>query len=306
MRADSREEDVHPEDPGDQRERQQDHREHRQDPEDVVLAVRDDRLVRALERFHDFLVVVQQVPDPLGRVHEVVEVELELLREETLDVPLEQSQRRALRLDDLAVRDDLLLHLGDVGDDLLGAAVLDVVFNRIELVGNLVEDREAVVEEVVEHLVQEPAGSLAEELLAKALVLLDAVEEPRDREQLDVRDRDEVVGAEEKIELTGVQALDVLVVRGKVQDAEEVAIVEVVVDLRPLALREDVLDVEWVPAEALAQCIDRLGIDGWVEVDPGEAVGAELSDAWFRARCDRLGVRARPRPPDAGQAGHRY
>ena len=178
--------------------------------------------------------------------------------------------------------------LGDVGDDLLGAAVLDVVLDRVELVGDLVEDREAVVEQVVQHLVEEPAGSFAEKLLAEALVLLHAVEEARDREQLDVRDRDEVVRAEEEVELAGVQALDVLVVRGKVEDAEEVAVIEVVVDLRPLALRQDVFHVERMPAETLAQSVDRLGIDGWVEMDPGEAVGAELSDAWFRARCGRL------------------
>ena len=47
-------------------------------------------------------------------VDEVVEVELELLRQEALDAPLEQAQRRALRLDDLAVGDDLLLRLRDV------------------------------------------------------------------------------------------------------------------------------------------------------------------------------------------------
>ena len=300
------EEDVHAEDSRDQRQRQQDHREDRQDPQDVVLSVRDHRFVRALECLHDFLVVVQQVPDALGRIDEVVEVELELLGEEALDVTLEQSQRGALRLDDLAVGDDLLLHLGDVGDDLLGAAILDVVLDRVELVSDLVEDREAVVEEIVQHLVEKAARSLAEELLAEALVLLDAIEEPRYREQLDIRDGDEIVGAEEKVELAGVQTLNVLVVGGEVEDAEEVAIIDVVVDLRPLALRQDVLYVEWVPVEALAQRVDRLGIDGRVEVNPGEAVRAELSDAWFCARGDRLRESARPRPPDAGQAGHQY
>ena len=50
--------------------------------EDVVLAVRDHRLVRRLERLDDLLVVVEQVPDPLGGVDDVVEVELELLRQE--------------------------------------------------------------------------------------------------------------------------------------------------------------------------------------------------------------------------------
>ncbi|MEN3311732.1 MAG: hypothetical protein V7645_1061 [Actinomycetota bacterium] len=199
--------------------------------------MRDHGLVRALERLDDFFVVIEQVPDALRRIDEVVEVELELLGKEALDVPLEQSQGGTLRLDDLAVGDDLLLHLGDVGDDLLRAAILDVVLDRVELVGDLVEDREAVVEEIVQHLVEEAAGSLAEELLAKTLVLLNAIEEPRDRKQLDVRDRDEVVGTEEEVELPGVQALDVLVVRGEVEDAEEIAVVDVVVDLRPLTLR---------------------------------------------------------------------
>ena len=219
----------------------------------VVLPVRDHRLVRALERLDDLLVVVEQVPDALGGVDEVVEVELELLRQEALDVALEQAQRRTLRLDDLAVGDDLLLDLGDVGDDLLGAPVLDVVLDRVELVRDLVEDREAVVEEVVEHLVEQAAGALREELVAQPLVLLQPREQARDRQQLDVRDRDEVVGPEEEVELAGVQPLDVLVVRREVEDAEEVAVVDVVVDLRTLALREDVLDVERVPAEAGAR-----------------------------------------------------
>ena len=81
------------------------------------------------------------------------------------------------------------------------------------------------------------------------------------------------------------------------EDAEQVAVVDVVVDLRPLALREDVLDVERVPAEPLAQLVDRLGVERRIEVNPGEAVGAELSDAWFRARGDRL------REPRAVSAG---
>ncbi len=36
------------------------------------------------------LVVVEEVPDPLCRVDDVVEVQLELLRQEPLDMPLEQ------------------------------------------------------------------------------------------------------------------------------------------------------------------------------------------------------------------------
>ena len=123
---------------------------------------------------------------------------------------------------------------------------------------DLVEDREAVVEEVVEDLVEQPSRAAREELLAEALVVLAAREEPRDREELAVRDRDDVVVADEDVELGGVQPLDRLVEDGEVENGEEVAVVLVVVDLRPLALRDDVLDVERVPAEALGEHLRRL------------------------------------------------
>ena len=190
-------------------------------------------------------------------------------------------------------------------DDLLRPSRLDVVLDPIELVTDLVEDRKAVVVEVVEHFVEEPSGALGEQALPEALVVLAPPEEPRHRVELDVRHRHQVVRAEEEVELGRVQTLDRLVVRGKVEDAEQVALVDIVVDLRALPLRQDVLDVERVPAEARAEIVDRLRIER-LEVDPGEAFGAELSDAWFRARRDRLREAARPRPPDAGQAWHRY
>ena len=41
----------------------------------------------------------------------------------------------------------------------------------VELVPDLVEDREAVVEEVVEHLVQQAARALREQVVAQLLVL---------------------------------------------------------------------------------------------------------------------------------------
>ena len=116
---------------------------------------------------------------------------------------------------------------------------------------DLVEDREAVVEEVVEDVVEEVAGALREELASQLLVALAAAEEPRDGKELDVRERDQEVRAEEDVELGRVQPLDALVVDREVEDDEEVA--RVLVDLRPLALREDVLDVELVEAEALGE-----------------------------------------------------
>ena len=108
--------------------------------------------------------------------------------------------------------------------------------------------------------------------------------------------------ADEDVELGGVQALDGLVVDREVQDAEEV--LGVLVDLRPLALREDVLEVERVPAEALGEG-GRFLLAGIVEVNPGQAVRAELCNARLRACGGVPRLRARSRALDAGKAWHR-
>src|SRR5712692_9090599 len=293
----ARKTDVHPEDARDQRHREEDHADHRQDAQHVVHLVRDDRLVRLLERVDDLLVVVEHVPDSLRSVDDVVEVELELLGQEALGMALEPAQRGALGLVDLAVRDDLLLDVGDVADDLLGAALEHLVLDRVELVPDLVQDREAVVEEVVEDVVEEVAGALAEQARAKCLVLVAALEEAGDGKQLDGRQRDQEVGAEEDVELGGVQALDGLVVDREVEDDEEV--LGVLVDLRPLALREHVLEVERVPAEAKRESL-RLVLARRVQVDPGDAVLAELSEPRLWLRDDLAREAAGPDPLDAG------
>ena len=70
-----------------------------------------------LERLDDLLEVLEHVPDALGRVVDVVEVDLEVLGDVAAGA-LEVLQRRALRPDDLAEVDDLLLDVGEVAHDL--------------------------------------------------------------------------------------------------------------------------------------------------------------------------------------------
>jgi hypothetical protein len=89
-----------------------------------------------------------------------------------------------------------------------------------------------------------------------------------------------------------------------VEDAEEVTLVGVVVDLRALALRQHVLDVEWVPAEAVCELLS-MPQRRCVEVDPGETGAAELSRLDRRCR-NRGGGIAPTRATDARQARHRY
>src|SRR6185437_13324591 len=114
----------------------------------------------------------------------------------------------------------------------------------------------------------------------------------------------EVVGPDEDVELGGVQTLDRAVVDREMEDAEQVPLVGVVVDLRALALRHHVLDVERMPAEAVRELLRALERRS-VEVDPGQAGGGELSGAGRRSRHGRGRV-PRARTTDARQARHRY
>jgi hypothetical protein len=88
-----------------------------------------------------------------------------------------------------------------------------------------------------------------------------------------------------------------------VEDPEQV--IRVLVDLRALSLRENVLDVERMPPEALGELGCHVLVRS-VEVDPGEAVGGELS-RFAASGSDRfVGAGPRAWALDARQAGHWY
>ena len=75
----------------------------------------------------------------------------------------------------------------------------------------------------------------------------------------------------------GVQPLDGLVVDREVEDGEEVAVVLVVVDLRPLALRDDVLDVQRDASRTARRApaaVSRSGATALTQVSPAAASSA--------------------------------
>ena len=131
------------------------------------------------------------------------------------------------------------------------AALEDVVLERVELVADLAQHREAVVEAVVDDPVEQVAGAAREELLAQLLLGAAALEQVLDRLQRLVGDRDHVAGADEEVELAGAEAAGGAVEDREVEDDEQVVVVDV--DLRPLVAREDVLEVEGVEVEVLLE-----------------------------------------------------
>ena len=269
-------------------------REGREDADGLGRAVRDRRLVRGLERLHDLLEVLQHVPHALGGVDDVVEVDVEVVGDVALLVALEVAERRALRADHLAEVDDLLLGVRDVAHDLGRAALEDVLLDPLELVADLAQHRERGVDAVVDDLVEQVARALGEVLLAQLLVRPAALEQVLDRLQRLVGQRDQVVRADEEVELGGVEPGDRLVVAREVQDDEQVVVV--LVDLRALVAREDVLVVERVELEALLEP-GAVDLARALDVDPAEAGGLDDLDARVLAlRCARP-LERRERPP---------
>src|SRR4051794_20641980 len=267
---------VHAPDRRDERQRQQDHAERRQHPEGLVASMGEDGLVGVLERLDDLLEVLEHVPDPLPRIVDVVEVDVEVVRDVARLVALEVAEGRPLRADDLAEVDDLLLDVGEVADDVLGAALEDVLLDAVELVAHLAQHRERRVHARVDDAVEQVARPLAEVLVALLLVGAAALEEALDGPQRLAGERDDVVGPDEDVELGGVQPADALVERREVQDDEQVVVV--LVDLRALVAREDVLVVERVEHEALLQpCL--VGRARALDVDPPQTRRVDDLDA---------------------------
>jgi hypothetical protein len=158
----------------------------------------------------------------------------------------------------------------------------------------------------IDHLVEEVAGPAREELLAHLVVAPAALEQVLDRRQRVVGQRDQEVGPDEDVELGRVQPLDLLVVARELEQDEQVGLV--LVDLRPLVAREDVLVVEGVEVEVLLEP-GTVGRPRALDVHPADAPMLDELD-FGGLRLGRRGDGVEPstrHPPKAwlGQVRHR-
>ncbi len=289
---------VHPPGARDEGQRQQEDREDGQDAQDVVGPVADDRLVRRLDRLDLLLVVLEHVPDPLRGVGDVVEVEVEVGGAVPADRPLEIAVHHALRAHDPPEVDDLRLGRRDVAHELARPALEELVLDVLELAPHLAKHREAGVDRLVDDPVKQVARPVGEELGPAVLVLGDAIEEAGELHEPFVGQRDDVVRADEEIQLDGLETPGRLVVAGEVENDEEVVVVDV--HLGPLVARDEVLEGERVEVEVLGQPLP-LGEPRALDVDPAQPV---VLDGRDRRRClsRRLGLDAGARGPGQPRA----
>ena len=148
------------------------------------------------------------------------------------------------------------------------------------------------VDAVIDDLVEQVARALGEQGSRAAPRWPAALEQVVDRLQRLVGQRDQEVGADEHVDLGRVQPRDDLVVAREVQHDEQVVVV--LVDLRALVARADVLVVEGMEVEVLLQprLLERARA---LDVDPAQAGRLDDLDA-------RLGALRRASAAASGRA----
>ena len=153
-------------------------------------------------------------------------------------------------------------------------ALEDLLLDPLELVADLAEHREAVVERVVDDLVEQVAGALREAAFSRT-----SSEERQRSNRYSTGGSGwfgSVIRKSGPMNMSSSAAFSRptrLVEDREVQDDEEVVVV--LVDLRALVAREDVLVVERVELEVLLEP-GALGGAGALDVDPAQA--APLDD----------------------------
>ena len=175
----------------------------------------------------------------------------------------------------------------------------DLVLERVELVADLAQHREAVVEAVVDDPVEQVAGAAREQLLAQLLLLAAALEQVLDRLQ---RRFGIVTRKSRPTKMSSSPALSrptCAVEDREVQDDEQVVVV--LVDLRPLVAREHVLEVEGVEVEVL---LEPGGLERRraLDVDPAQAGALDGLDLGAGARGAQPARRDRRRAGGAAWA----
>ena len=185
-------------------------------------------------------------------------------------------------------------------------ALEDVVLEAVELDGHLAQHRERRIDAGVDDLVEQVAGALRERRLAQVLLLAVALEHRRQGRERDARQRDQVVGAHEQVELGGQDPAGFLLEQRELEDDEDVVVV--LVELRAVVARVDVLVVERVEVEMRLEPV-AVGGPRRLDVDPADAGRLDdvgRGDVGRRDRVGRVRGRARPRGRGSGRGKARF
>src|SRR5882762_3548290 len=232
---------VHAVDAGDHGHRPEHGADRGQPLHGLVQAVVDDAEVRVEQALDHVVVLVRGVDDPVEVVVDVAEVDGGLRADDRELAPREPVHELPLRRADAPELADVALEVEDLLEDVGGLRREDLALDRLDALLEEVEVRVVPLEELVEDLIDEEVDAPRQRRDDATRALLLGRDHPRDRPLVV---GDEIVAAEEHVELARAELAGLVLEADGVEDEEDVRVV--VVDLGMVHVHEAVLDRERV------------------------------------------------------------
>ena len=188
-----------------------------------VNIVGKQRLVRIFQRFDDLFLGTEYVPQAFDLVYDIVEIDHQIFRQETLLFMFQGGHHGSLRQKDLTERDNVLFQYHDIEKLVFGPfGFEDLIFYLFERDLDFVGDRKDGVKKNADQFVKQISGALtlAKKELARPDRFLAGFRQFIQGFESALMDRDQIIRADEHVQLFGVEAVVSRVVDGELKDDE--------------------------------------------------------------------------------------
>lgn len=238
---------AHRENIGVDRHREHDRRKDRENFHGEIEFVGEEGIIGRLERFDDFLVVFEDVPESNIGADQILEIDFESAWDERTLFLKERLDDGTLRLECSAKVQDVALHDGYLEDHFFFFPIEYAVFDGVKVFRDMVEAREAGTEKHFEDVIHEVGGCFTHKNAPLSLAFFECSEKIRDLVDIIFVAGDEVSFGEDNVHLAGIGGAIGGVEEGDV-DGEEEAVFESdgfgLIGRRRKLLDRDRMDIE--------------------------------------------------------------
>lgn len=271
------------------RDREHDGREDGEHLHGEIELVREEGIIRRLQGLDGLLVALENVPDADIRANEILEIDLQFIRDEWVVVCDERFENGSLRFQSPAKIEDVPFGDGDLIHHFFFLFGEDLTLDEIELLGDVIQSGEAGIEEYFQDGVEEVGGRFFEVIAALALALPEGIEESFQLIDGLFVSGDEVILREDDVEFPGIGRPVFHVEEGCVDGEEET--VFILDHLRLIGGRHEFFHGQGVDIEIFLQIEDILLLRIF-EIDPRDGSVLDHFHRWAsigRSACGRCG-----------------
>ncbi len=232
-----------------------------------VELVGEQGVVGFLERFDQLLAVFEDIPDADIGPDEILEIHSEVGRDQAVFFLDDGFDDGALRLDGSAEIKDIALDEGYLEHHFLFLFAEDLVFDIVEVFGNVVETGKAGLKQELKHFVEKVRRRLREMKSLLAVAFRNFPEKPLKLVDLVAMRGDEIVFGDDHIELARVRGALDGVEKGDMYRKEKAVVVADGLGL--IGRGEKLLDRQRMDIEMLLK-IEDVVVRRFFEIDPAD------------------------------------